>query len=36
MEVLEAGAEDFIQKPFGMSEFSEKIKKILGTEGRVK
>ena len=29
-KILDAGAEDFIQKPFSMSELSEKLKKILG------
>ena len=30
--ILNAGAEGFIQKPFSMSELSEKLKKILGGE----
>ncbi len=28
-EVLEAGAQDFIQKPFSVTEISEKLKKVL-------
>jgi two-component system cell cycle sensor histidine kinase/response regulator CckA len=28
-EILDAGAEDFIQKPFTMTALSEKLKKVL-------
>ncbi len=31
-EILDEGAEDFIQKPFTMAELSEKLKKIIGSE----
>jgi PAS domain S-box-containing protein len=31
-EILNSGAEDFIQKPFTMAELSEKLKKTLGSE----
>ncbi len=31
-EILNAGAEDFIQKPFSVAELSEKLKKALGSE----
>jgi PAS domain S-box-containing protein len=31
-KILDAGAEDFIQKPFTMAELSEKLKKILESE----
>jgi YesN/AraC family two-component response regulator len=31
-KILDAGAEDFIQKPFTMVDLSEKLNKILGGE----
>jgi len=31
-DILAAGAEDFIQKPFTIAEISEKLKKVLDTE----
>jgi two-component system, cell cycle sensor histidine kinase and response regulator CckA len=31
-KILNAGAEDFLQKPFAIVDLSEKLKKILGGE----
>ena len=31
-KILDAGAQDFIQKPFTMADLSEKLNKIIGSE----